>query len=181
MFGCTTFHEYLYGRTFSVDSDHKLLKSIFKYNINSAPPRIQRFLLQLQKYDFTVSYVPGKELIISDTLSRAPSKIQVAEISEHEIIACQVDSVISGLPISDNKLKLIQEETSADNTMRELCRTILNGLPSNRSCVTNELKPYFNHRHELSVVNGIIMKGTCIVIPLSLGPEMKRILHIGHL
>lgn len=113
-------------------------------------------MLQLQKYDFTVSYVPGKELII-----------QVAEISEHEIIA-QVDSVISSLPISDNKLKLIQEETSADNTMQELCRTILNGWPSNRSCVTNELKPYFNHRHELSVVNGIIMKGTRIVIPLSL-------------
>lgn len=30
VFGCTTFHEYLYGRTFSVDSDRKSLKSIFK-------------------------------------------------------------------------------------------------------------------------------------------------------
>ena len=31
VFGFTSFHEYLYGRKFTVDSDHKSLKTIFNY------------------------------------------------------------------------------------------------------------------------------------------------------
>ena len=39
----------------------------------------------LQKYNFVVISVPGKDLICSDTLSRAPLKEQTPEISEAEI------------------------------------------------------------------------------------------------
>ena len=87
VFGCTSLHEYLYARQFDVDSDHKSLRTIFNYNINDAPPRIQRFLLQLQKYDFNVNYIPGKDLILSDTFSRAPSSTNKSEIDEDEVTA----------------------------------------------------------------------------------------------
>ena len=40
-------------------------------SLNKAPPRLQRMLLKLQKYDLTVTYVKRKELHVADTLSRA--------------------------------------------------------------------------------------------------------------
>ena len=180
VFGCVAFHEYLYGRRFTVDSDHKSLKTIFNYNINNAPPRIQRFLLQLQKYDFEVKYIPGKDLVLPDTLSRAPLKQNVSEIQNDETMA-QVNSIIANLPISKCKLNKIEEETATDETLQKLSTIISNGWPKKRSDVSDDLKPYYIHRFDLTVVNGLVMKGTRIVIPSSMRKEMKQILHIGHL
>ena len=53
LFGCERFHVYLYGKSFTVESDHKPLQPIFKKPICKAPPRIQRFRLRLQKYSIT--------------------------------------------------------------------------------------------------------------------------------
>ena len=41
VFACTKFHEYLDGRTFLIESDHKPLKVILTKPISQAPPRIQ--------------------------------------------------------------------------------------------------------------------------------------------
>ena len=104
VFACSKFNEYLYGKKFMVESDHKLLKSILHTPIHKTPPRIQRFIMFLQKYDFVVNYVPGKDLVCSDTLSRAPLKEQAPETSETEV-NCQVHLVISSFPISTERLK----------------------------------------------------------------------------
>ena len=50
------FNQFVYSRRFLVESDHKPLQSIFKHNINKAPPRIQRLLLRLQKYDIDLIF-----------------------------------------------------------------------------------------------------------------------------
>ncbi|KAL5468831.1 hypothetical protein EMCRGX_G029953 [Ephydatia muelleri] len=71
VFAFEKFNQYVYGRTVSVQSDHKPLESILKKPLHHAPPRLQRMLLRLQKYDFILSYKPGKEMYIADTLSRA--------------------------------------------------------------------------------------------------------------
>ena len=54
VFGTERFHEYLYGRHFTVYNDHQPLNSIFSKSIIDCPPRIQRFFLKLQKYDFVL-------------------------------------------------------------------------------------------------------------------------------
>jgi hypothetical protein len=71
VFGCERFHSYLYGRHFSILNDHQPLKTIFNKSITSCPPRIQRFMLRLQRYDFELSYAPGKTMVVADALSRA--------------------------------------------------------------------------------------------------------------
>ena len=38
--------------------------------IGSAPARLQRLLLRLQNYQLTVSYKPGKQLLLADSFSR---------------------------------------------------------------------------------------------------------------
>jgi hypothetical protein len=71
--GCTWFHDYIYGlKEIQVETDHKPLELIVKkLPLHEAPIRLQRMILQIQKYPLVVTYRPGKELLIADTLSRA--------------------------------------------------------------------------------------------------------------
>lgn len=71
VFGMEKFHQYIYGRQVTVQSDHKLLESIHRKPLFSAPKRLQRMVLRLQKYDISVIYVPGRDMVLVDTLSRA--------------------------------------------------------------------------------------------------------------
>lgn len=72
-FGLMRFRQYVYGQSVVVESDHKPLVGLLDKPIALCSPRIQRMRLQLQRFDFKLLYKPGKELFISDTLSRAPS------------------------------------------------------------------------------------------------------------
>ena len=70
-FGCTKFHQYVFGRRVRVESDHKPLQSIFRKPLYQAPSRLQSILLTLQRYDRDVQYKSGKNMFLADTLSRA--------------------------------------------------------------------------------------------------------------
>ena len=71
VFGLQKFDHYVYGRTVFVDTDHKPLILIFKKPLLQAPKRLQRMLLQLQRYNMSLDYRRGKEMHVADTLSRA--------------------------------------------------------------------------------------------------------------
>ena len=112
VFGCEKFHQFVYGRTVEVETDHRPLQSIFNKPLHQAPARLQRFLLQLQKYDLQVTYKPGKYLYVADTLSRSylqETKEQL--VSETEINAINPKSY---LPISPEKYAQFQRETAKD-------------------------------------------------------------------
>ena len=42
------------------------------------------------------------------------------------------------------------------------------------------IRPYYHCRDELVYQNGLVIRGTRIVIPKDLRKEMRKILHIGH-
>ena len=69
LFGCKRFHQYVYGCQVIVKSDHKPLESIMRKPLATAPPRLQRMSLQLQKYAFTFTHRPGKDIPVTDTHS----------------------------------------------------------------------------------------------------------------
>ena len=68
-------------------SDHKPLESIMKKPPSNAPPRLQRRLLRLQKYDTLLYYKADEEMILADALLRAHTNETDEEISEEEMIA----------------------------------------------------------------------------------------------
>ena len=70
VYGCEKFHSYLYGRSFVAKTDHRPLEQIHKKNLMQAPPRLLRMLLRLQPYDFEIKYLPGREMVTADALSR---------------------------------------------------------------------------------------------------------------
>ena len=74
MFGVKRFHQYLYGRKFSIVSDRNPLQYLL--NKTKAVPamasaRLQRWALTLSAYQCT-SYRPGEKTANSDGLSRLP-------------------------------------------------------------------------------------------------------------
>ena len=89
VYGCEKFHTYLYGRSFTVQSDHKPLESIHLKHLTSAPPRLQRMLLRLQPYSLTIKYRQGADMEIADALSRlSPQEtepISDMDVQIHEI------------------------------------------------------------------------------------------------
>ena len=118
LFGCERFHVYLYGKSFTVESDHKPLQPIFKKPSCKAPPRIQRFCLHLQKYGMHIEFKPGKELTIADTLSRA--FIAAKKQDTENKAEFQVHLIMSSLPISEIQLNRFRQETSNDKTLQRL-------------------------------------------------------------
>ena len=72
VFGCERFHTYVYGKQFTIQSDHKPLEMIHLKNLAAAPQRLQRMLLRIQPYDIVIRYKPGKEMTLADSMSRQP-------------------------------------------------------------------------------------------------------------
>lgn len=179
LFSLERFHQYTYGKEVHVENDHKPLEQIVKKSLNSAPPRLQRMLLRLQRYDYKLTYKPGKQLVVADALSRAAlPECESAENMETEL-SCYVHSIISNLPVSDSKLEEIRE--SAENELNTLQSVIQTGWPDNKWKLPSDVNEFWNHRDELSVIDGIVMKGEQIVIPPSLRKEMLQKIHMGHL
>ena len=71
MFGLEHNHKYTCGRKVILYTDDKPLVSISSNPLVSAPKRLQRLLLRLQQFDAEISYRPGREMYLADTLSRA--------------------------------------------------------------------------------------------------------------
>ncbi|XP_038590459.1 uncharacterized protein K02A2.6-like [Micropterus salmoides] len=75
LFGIKRFHKYIYGRKFTIVTDHKPLLSLFsemKAVPQMASPRIQRWAVTLRAYEYTIVYKEGKYHNNADALSRLP-------------------------------------------------------------------------------------------------------------
>ena len=61
VFGAERFHTYVFGRSFTIESDHKPLEQINLKNLTDTPARLQRMLLHLQNYDVKDHLLPRTE------------------------------------------------------------------------------------------------------------------------
>ena len=178
LFGCNKFNQHLYGVKFTIGSDHQPLESIFKRPISKAPPRIQRFLLRLQKYQFEVEFSPGKNLLVSDTLSRAPLEDSTSDDKDAD---AQIHMLFEGRPVSDKKLELLKKETENDQTLKLLKDFTLNGWPTNKFAIPADVKSFYPLRSEITVANDLLFKSDHIIVPSSMRKEIKQRIHEGHL
>ena len=60
------FRHYLYGKTFVVENDHRNLMWLE----SSQVPKVVRWRLALQDFDFKVRHIPGKDQVVADYFSR---------------------------------------------------------------------------------------------------------------
>ena len=84
------------------------------------------------------------------------------------------------LNASDDKCLSLAAETDKDPMMQALKHQIIKGWPHSRSECNKNLQDFWNYRDELSVLDGLVLKGSCIVIPESCRDEILDQLHEGH-
>ena len=177
---CERLQDYLIGKQFHVETDHKPLVPLFgSKNLGELPPRIQRLRMRLMRFDFSISHVPGKDIITADTLSRAPVSQDNDSDSLEPEINLYVNFVYSAIPASEQRLENIKERQRQD----EVCRLIVEyakvGWPE-RNQLPSALQPYWPYRGDLTMINGLLVKDDRIVIPSEMRMEILDKVHAGH-
>ena len=171
VFVCERFHTYVYGKQFTIPSDHKPLEMIHLKNLAAAPQRLQRMLLRIQPYDIVIRYKPGKEMTLADSMSRQPC------INAESL---EFDVQISHVQFSTQKLDELRRETRNDNELLSLLKVIADGWPDRQRDLHPQLRAYWPFRDELVADDGIVLKGNQIVMPASLHAETLAKLHESH-
>ena len=97
-----------------------------------------------------------------------------------EGLDAHVLTVIRSIPVSDVKIKQIQEATCNDRQFLTL--TIFNrtGWQENRQDCLKSVTEYWNHKDQLSSVTDIVIKGQKLVIPTAMCKDMIEAVHIGN-
>ena len=173
VYGLRKFHHFTYGRDVTVITDHKPLVAISNKPLSNAPKRLQNMLLKAHDYKFTLEYRPGHTIPVADTLSRAPMDCMEGE---EEVTVNNLDMI----NVSDKRLDEIRNRTKSDPILCTLMNVIIRGWPESKEQVPVEIRNYFHIRDEMTAQNGIILRGSRIVIPSSMQREIKDKLHAGH-
>lgn len=182
VFGCFKMHQYSYGRKVYVETDHKPLETLFKKPLHKVPARLQRMMLAVQGYNLEVKYKPGSELYIADTLSRSciNNDIEPKMSDLYDNVVYHLKLLKEMLPISEAKLKIIQDFTRKDSVLEAVSNYCKNGWPKNINDCLPETRIMWNFRDELSILSDIVFKGNLIVVPKALQPEIIAKIHAGH-
>ncbi|XP_064470230.1 uncharacterized protein K02A2.6-like [Ornithodoros turicata] len=177
---CEKFKDYVVGLKFHIETDHKPLISLFtRKPVDDLTPRLQRLRLRMMRFDYTMQHVPGKDLVVADTLSRQPLPEQenahlaeeVAEFEEALIRHVRVPDV------SHQRLLQAQNQDAVCKTLRTYLQTT---WPDTKSQVCEDCLPYWQFRNELTLHEGILMRGQRFLIPAALRPSVLSSLHDGH-
>ena len=147
-----------------------------KKPLQNTPPRLQRMLLSLQKYNIDLVYLAGKENILADTLSRAHLEETTDDMPEEELTA-QVHKLYENAPATKSRLKESKGETAKDLGLKKVTKCIIEGWPNSKDNIPNEVKSYWSFGEELSVINGIAFKGERLVIPEVMRKKVLEQLH----
>ena len=168
VWACERFHHYIFGMPFELLTDHKPLEVI--YSARSKPSaRIERWVLRLQQYDFKVRHIRGTDNI-ADSLSRLPAAMAATTNATEEYVR----SVVAAATPRAIRTEEIAAATRDDRELRE----VLACLQSGRwDMAPAAFRPV---RAELAEVDGVLLRGTRLVLPQSLRARVLELAHEGH-
>ena len=175
VWSCEHFMLYLLGTEFELVTDHKPLQFIFNNPSSKPVPRIERWSLRLQAFKYKVVYMPGAGNI-ADPLSRMVGNVIGIEQS------C-VAAVVGDRYAREIAKQSVPKAISWDEIVShsEKCREIqfiITALANDtvKSCS----RAYQAVALELSQVDGVLLRGNNIVIPVSLREHIISLAHEGH-
>ena len=157
--------------------DHKPLQGLL--NQSKAIPtlasaRIQRWALTLATYQYKVVYKKGSKISNADGLSHLPLPIASSQTfpvpSEHVLL---LEHLSSG-PVTATQIKTM---TRQGKVLSRVLYFVQNGWPAT---VEQTLKPYASRKYELSSLNGCVLWGTRVVVPMAGHKRILDGLHETH-
>ena len=165
VFGVTKFNSYLYGRPFTIYSDHKPLMYLFgehKGIPTMASARVLRWAVTLSAYQYSIRYKPGSEVCHADALSRLPIPSSDTDCIPGSIIG--LIDFMSSTPMSS---ELVKKHTQRDPVLSRVCQFVLKGWTEKK--LGEPFFPYESRKYELGVQDGVLLWGSRIVVP----PRMR--------
>ena len=183
VFSCERFSQYLTGRKkITVETDHKPLRSIFRKIILSAPCRLRRMLLRLQRFNLDVNYKPGTQMFIADHLSRASLKATDNTQDNFQVFVLELESLnpFDSIKVAPERLTQLQKATAQDLALETLKTTVVTGWPEKKEQVPIQVRDFWNYREEISLHNGILFKNQRVIVPKAMRPEILSRIHSSH-
>ena len=176
VFAIRKFHQFLYGRSFVINSEHRPLQDIFCHSKSVpllASARLQRWAILLSAYDNRIEYKSASKLQNADGLSRLP----LPESPRNVPIPGETILLLEKLELASLNDQKIKQLTDCDSV---LSRARLSLLQGSEMLDDVSSAPFRSKRDKLSVQGGCILRGSRVVIP-SKGREMVMdMLHQGH-
>ncbi|UYV77733.1 K02A2.6-like [Cordylochernes scorpioides] len=179
IWACERFQDFLLGKRFRIETDHKPLIPLFSTKeLSSLTPRLQRFRMRMMRFGFEIVHIPGKELLDADALSRQP--LLTTEGGEDErLTSAHINAVLSCITDKDEMLTRIFVAQQEDTTLKAVVNYLEQGWPDKKK-ISQALLSYWHVKDELGVQNGLLMRGCRLVIPASMKLEILDKLHAGH-
>lgn len=172
IFAVKKFFQYLYGRKFTLLTDHKPLVQIFspaKPLPHMSATRMQHYAIFLQGFTYDIKYKTSKDNSNADALSRLPLNCEEKFMFESADII-EINQIAT-LPVT---VEEIADETLKDKEIIQL----LHGLQTGVSL--SHTMRFGIDQNEFSLQSGCILRGTRVVIPSILRKKVLRDLHEAH-
>ncbi|XP_055688348.1 uncharacterized protein K02A2.6-like [Lutzomyia longipalpis] len=189
VFALKKFHRFIYGRRFTLLTDHKPLVSIFGSKkgipVHTAN-RLQRWALTLLNYDFEIKFISTDSFGHADVLSRLISattlpldEVVIAEIRlDEEQDRIVVQEASSKLPVNFN---MIKRATQSSQSLQQVVNYIKGGWPASQKSIRSaEVAKYYKIRESLSLMQECIFYRERIVVPEQFRRKMLSQLHHAH-
>ena len=180
---CERFSQYLAGREkITVETDHKLLQSIFRKSTVSAPCRLQRMLLRLQRFNLDVNYKPGTQMFIADHLFRASLKATEKTQDNFQVFVLELESLspFDSIKVTPERLTQLQKATAQDLALETLKTTVVTGWPERKEHVPIQVRDFWIYTEEISLNNGILFKNQRVIVPKAMRPEILSRIYSSH-
>ncbi|XP_061584204.1 LOW QUALITY PROTEIN: uncharacterized protein K02A2.6-like [Cololabis saira] len=179
MFGVKKFHNYVYGRNFTIVTDHKPLLSLFseaRMVPQMVSPRVQRWAVTLGAYNYVMVYKAGKDHGNADAFSRLPVSSGEEEGADPEDggTVMMIEHLDTPL-VTDRQ---VERWTSRDPVLARVLEYVGRGWPS--GVINPCFAPYYQRRDELSIQGGCVLWGARVVIPTRGRPAVLQQLHQSH-
>lgn len=177
LYACKRFHYFVYGlENVIVHTDHKPLVSIMQKELSKIHSvRLQRMKIKLFPYKLELKYVPGKQMHISDFLSRNFLRNDTNETIE------SLNEMVHSVNISYNRKDEIREKTEEDSDFKRIIDYCQKGWPADKSKVQESIKIYYKNRNEIYFENGLLFFQDRIMIPKTLHAKILGLLHESHM
>ncbi|XP_043216447.1 uncharacterized protein K02A2.6-like [Amphibalanus amphitrite] len=173
VWACEKFRHYLWGRKFTLRTDHQALCTIFgPKGSTRVGRRVARWEARLLEFSFDVEYVRSERNTVADGLSRLPvAETWWPDDDDLQIAALTVAAAIS-------------EEELSDASAADECLSVVRGYVSRQWPRRREVDPraagFFQVRDELSVHGQLLLRGDRLVVPAALRERVLTNAHAGH-